>query len=238
MASQSHHVSDLLKATDYPHEAHLRVYQRWADGRPVLSEEDALRGRQTGWSEWIEAWNGVAYRYVSFDEYGKELDAKLPGTGFVDSRYEQERCLFGFFVTGLSVLECTCYTAYAIGAAIAPDFFPFESQQSMQAVSISSTVGRYKRSPFKETGLHKALAQLNKDRALTDWRRRRNFIAHRAAPPRVVILGQSRPDLWMGQELTPDTVESNRTWLVAHAHTLAEAIEEFTTDHVPVRTYE
>jgi hypothetical protein len=95
---------------DFPKGVHERVQQRVDEYRQQAGDDL--------WREFIEAWNGVKYRFMSTAENSDAYTTSVRQTGSATSgkpRYEQERELFEFFFNGQSAVESACYGLYVIG---------------------------------------------------------------------------------------------------------------------------
>src|SRR3989442_15988282 len=74
------------------------------------------------------AWNAVAYRFIATAEDDEAFSQSVRAYGGAPSpkqRYEQERCLFGFFTAGLATLESFCYGLFAVASIVDPTNFLF-----------------------------------------------------------------------------------------------------------------
>lgn len=99
---------------------------------PALLSHEALfdpheKKRHFDWS-----WQAVRYRYRSCAECQDEFKALLhnasdvwrAGWGDEELTYKLERCIYMFFMSGLSVFDSFSFCLYFFGHAIQPDAFP------------------------------------------------------------------------------------------------------------------
>jgi hypothetical protein len=89
---------------------------------------DTLRRRLN--FDW--AWQAVRYRYRGASEANEEFQTLLAeppelwaaGWGDEEFAYKLERCIYTFFVSGLSVFDSFAYGLYFLGHSVAPASFP------------------------------------------------------------------------------------------------------------------
>lgn len=97
----------------------------------AISDEnlnDPLRRRLN--FDW--AWQAVRYRYRGASKANEEFKALLAdppeqwaaGWGDEEFAYKLERCIYTFFVSGLSVFDSFAYCLHFLGHSIAPVSFP------------------------------------------------------------------------------------------------------------------
>jgi hypothetical protein len=99
--------------------------------------------------------------------------------------YREERDLFGFFVSGLSVLDSFSFLMYFAGAQLRPTVFRTERPGQLGSITIASTAEAYGKA-FPNDPFTSSLIGLKDDPKLKEWRNVRNVLAHRAAPGRVI----------------------------------------------------
>lgn len=137
----------------------------------------------------IGAWNAISYRYMAFAEYDQQFTASVvmhgPGPGH-PIRFEQERDLFGFFSSGVSVFDAFCFGTFAIGALTGSTDFCLVSAKD-EEVRWKSLLSAYTKS-FATDPVVPMLKRIDTDRALVEIRAVRNVLTHRAAPPRQFAL--------------------------------------------------
>jgi hypothetical protein len=140
----------------------------------------------------VGAWSAISYRYMAVAEYDQHLTASFstqPGAGH-PIRYQQERDLFGFFRSGLSVFDAFCFGSFAIGAMTGSTDFPFATERDEQKVNFKSLIAAYKKS-FATYPIVPVLVGIDSDPAIDRLRYVRNILTHRATPPRQFNLAVS-----------------------------------------------
>ncbi len=190
---------------------------------------------QPQWSEYAPAWSAVATRFYACAEYDEAFSRSI-GTNDAPpqpERYHQERNLFGFFITGLSVIESACYGLYAIASMLDDVYFPIRKAGHKKAISPESTADRF-RTTFPTEALSRALNKMVNSQEYEDWKEIRNILAHRGSPGRVIHAtigsGDNRGDaLWLhGISLNVSTTPSRRAWLASTLGTLIREADSFT----------
>lgn len=137
-------------------------------------------------THFIGAWNAISYRYKAVAEYDQQLTASIvthgPGAGD-PNRYEQERDLFEFFSSGVSVFDAFCFGAFAIGAFASPTHFPLNTDSDERKVNWKSLLQAYNES-FATDPITLVLHTVKADAALKAIRRVRDILTHRSSPAR------------------------------------------------------
>ncbi len=89
----------------------------------------------------IGAMRAIAYRFVALAEYDGRFTASVKAHGPApdpQTRYEQERDLFGFFSNGYAVFETFCFLLFAIGALTGEGNFPLATDSDERNVKWST----------------------------------------------------------------------------------------------------
>lgn len=190
------------------------------------------------WREWAAGWNGVAYRFRAAAEYDETFTSSYrqhSATPAFHERFRQEAALFGFFVSALSTLECAAYAAFALGALANPAAFPMATPRDLRHINLRSTSGAFSKA-FPTHVLTGEFAALRADRTLAEIEAMRNFLVHRAQPPRGFVqdIGASipKPTSWGGLVLDETLTTSRRAWLAARLDRLLTAVEGFVAAHL------
>jgi len=190
------------------------------------------------WQQWLSAWKGIAYRFRSCAEHD-EAFAKLidtlgdnPGP---PGNYHQDRELFGFFVTGLSAIESTCYGLFAVGSILDSSSFPFTTEQHMRKADTPKTIRRFTVS-FPNDGITTALQRITSEQEYRNWKDARNALAHRISPGRRIYGSMGGPSMtseWLLQNMPMDAAStaSRRRWLAGSLHHLLTEADDFTAKH-------
>ncbi len=146
---------------DFPSKPYGDVYQRLAN---ALANQQP---QHPSWLEYSAAWVGLEYRFRSCAEHDEAFTESVKEFGdapALSERYNQERNLFGFFVTGLSAIECACYGLFAIGSMLHPNGFPFTTADDKRLVSPKRTLEKYEaKDAFPREGLVCVLRRIMDD---------------------------------------------------------------------------
>lgn len=183
------------------------------------------------------AFKGVAYRYRAMAEYQVAFEASISDEGGAapqaDEEFDQERCLFGFFVSGLASLESLSFAVHAIGAHYAPGQFGTD-ESALRGVTPESVADALA-DKWSSAAISGALGGLIKDEAYRAWKAVRNVLSHRMVPPRLILISSHEPtrSLWhftkakLADVDEPlDAVTSRRReWMSEEVVHLWEAIE-------------
>jgi hypothetical protein len=146
------------------------------------------RSSHSAHTRFVSAWSAVSYRYMAVSEYDGWFTASIvsagPGPG-QPIRYEQERDLFNFFSTGVSVFDAFCFGAFAIGAHTGSIDFKLAGDSDERRVDWKRLVSAYTKS-FVNDPIISVLISIDTDKALGEIRDARNILMHRAVPPRQI----------------------------------------------------
>ena len=97
-------------------------------------------------THFISAWSAISYRYKAVAEHDQQFTASIgthgPGAGG-PIRYEQERDLFEFFSSGVSVFDAFCFGAFAIGALTGSTDFPIITEKDQRNVNWKNLLEAY-----------------------------------------------------------------------------------------------
>ena len=173
------------------------------------------------WDQYRGAWSAIAYRYRTCAESDEAFTRSIKiqgGAPPAPYRYEQERDLFLFFVSGWSSLEAFCYGIYAIAAFINPENFPMGTNSDRRAVNPEFTSKRLQ-DIFPGEQLTSTLKSVLDTYEMREWKEIRNVLIHRAHPGREFCVGGPPPDLstssrWkVGIDIDVKTTSVRRLWL-------------------------
>ncbi len=167
---------------DFPSAAYGAVQACMQNRRP---ENEDL------WDQYGGAWRAIAYRYRTCAESDEAFTRSIKiqgGTPPAPYRYEQERDLFLFFVSGWSSLEAFCYGIYAITAFITPENFPMGTNSERRDVNPKSTSKRLQ-DIFPGEQLTSTLNSVLATPEMREWKEIRNVLIHRTHPGREISVG-------------------------------------------------
>jgi hypothetical protein len=145
----------------------------------------AANDKNPAHKNFVGAWSAISYRYMAVAEYDQQLTASLstqPGAGN-PIRYQQERDLFGFFSSGLSVFDAFCFGSFAIGAITGSTDFPFATEKDERNVNWKSLIAAYTKS-FGADPIVPVLVGIDRNPVIERLRYNRNILTHRATYPR------------------------------------------------------
>lgn len=216
--------------------------------RLVITRKSNRPLDSTALSQFQRGWNAVAYRFRATAEHdegftralSEESDAQTAQdtVSVFEIKHLEERELFGFFVTGFSVLESFAYSMFAVGSMVNSPAFPMQTPQDRRKVSLLETqqrlLGNYP-SEQLATALQSCLVSPD----FQQWKDIRNTLTHRASPPRLyrqtVSVGAPTTGVtswdaeWpeFGVSLNETTTSIRRSWLAATTEKLLKAANEF-----------
>ena len=187
---------------------------------------------------------GVLYRLRSTVEYSEELIECVRRAGdspSTEARYQQERQLFGFFVSGIAALDCFSFFIYFAAAYLQPERFPTRKPGDIKAITLKRTSDNFGNA-FPGEPITTALANLVNDQWFKDWDELRNILAHRAVLGRIVYasFGTSSPpnmpsewkiDANRTLKIDEDVTTTRLNWLVITLAGLISAADEFATKY-------
>lgn len=216
---------------DFANKPYDEVYQRLAN---ALGQQP----QHSSWPEYSAAWTGLMYRFRSCAEHDEAFTKSVNEFGDTpgrSERYNQERDLFGFFVTGLSAIECACYGLFAIGSMLSPTGFPFTTDRARRNVNLNKTLEEYKNA-YPNEGVVRVLQRIINEQQYIDWKYARNVLAHRSNPGRIIYgstRGPANTTEWELQGIPIDSTAtaSRREWLANSLRDLLTEAEHFTVKH-------
>jgi hypothetical protein len=190
------------------------------------------------------AWNAVANRFLSCTEHDAAFNESVRRAGNAPGhleRYIQDNSLFGFFVTGLSVIESFFFGLHAIAAMTGSSNFPMQSDAQLRQVTPESTISRFETAfpadpilvSFESIRTKSGEGKSVNAPPYEEWREVRNVLAHRSAPGRIItptnVPGSQIPDVWRLKDLAIDEslTASRRQWLTGTLADLLAATERF-----------
>lgn len=182
--------------------------------------------------EYYGAENGVAYRFRACCEYSDDYVASGTANSLPEDRHYQEKALFGFFVSGFSVIESFCYGAFMVGALIDPLTFPIKTDKALKDINPNSTATAFSKSKLSGEPISSLFAALFKHVSYEEWATIRNLLAHRQTPGRHFNVGGPGPFVvWkpgLDVELNADTTSHRKKWLATTLTSLMEALDGLT----------
>jgi hypothetical protein len=186
----------------------------------------------------------VRYRLRACADYSEEFTRSIQlfrnGVSGVE-RYQQDRQLFGFFLSGYAALDSFSFFMHFTAAHLKPCQFQTELPGQIKRIDFKHISEHSFPKGFANEPITTELIRVAADPMLKEWYDIRNILAHRAAPARLLYAssGSSVPDpaadwkidskrtIPMDERLTP----SRLTWLVSTLTRLVAAASEFTHQH-------
>jgi hypothetical protein len=187
------------------------------------------------WREAASAWVALRYRFLACAEHDNAFTESLDTFGHAPPphpRYVQEKHLFGFFVTGLSCVECFAYAAYIAASWARPHVFPTATARDLRRINLGTTADGLTRE-FAGDTLATALQTFADSTDLDEWATVRHVLTHRAHPGRsfstsIPPVPQDSEAGWFGGvTINHTTTRDRRAWLAGSLHTLMTAAGEF-----------
>lgn len=216
---------------DFADDLYDGIYQRVAE---VLANQQP---QPPSWPEYSGAWLGLTNRFRScaeHDEAFTESVSKFGDTPAWPERYKQKRDLFGFFVNGLSAVECACYGLFAVGSWLNSSQFALTTDADKRRVSPEWTLKRFEIA-FPNEGLTRALQRILGSREYSDWKDARNVLSHRSQPGRIIYLSNVTPRTaeWVLQNIPMDNTATafRRKWLAESLRYLLTEADAFSAKH-------
>ena len=146
------------------------------------------------------AWRAVRFRYRLCAECNEEYRTLLAGGSELwrewgedeEQNYKLERCIYIFFMGGLSVFESLSFCLYFLGAALRPEDFPHVSK--LRRIDLKVT-GKAFATAFPQATITRHLAELPRSPAFVAIEAIRNIVAHRLSGRRNIrVWGTRHPD--------------------------------------------
>jgi hypothetical protein len=192
------------------------------------------------WGEYAGAWIALSYRFYSCAEYSDSFTESLQthgGTAQALECYRQERDLYNFFVSGLSAIESFYYGLFAVASMLDSNTFPVQTDEGKRTKP-EGVVRRFL-ARFPNENVTTTMQNLLADKAYKEWNDRRNILAHRNTPGRLmsirVTMGRVDanygPLRWGEIDLDERTTPSRRQWLAETLRDLLSAADTFTANH-------
>lgn len=205
----------------------------------------------TEFAEYGGGWNALAYRFSYTADNDDEFREALKN----NDRYLQERGLFGFFVSGLSVVESFSYALYFIGSILDAARFPISTEEDLRNVNPGRTANRFQ-AAFPGSDISDVVSNVVKSNSFTEWKLVRNILAHRSTPGRHISVElapeqftitdspespppapsptqqQRRTDVWklQGLSIDEDLTSGRRAWIAGVLADLMQSARRFVDD--------
>lgn len=188
------------------------------------------------WRDYASARNGILYRFLTAadadEAYGQA--SALPND-VAEKRYAEEKALFAFFTSLVSLVELLCYCSFAIGAMANGAVFPLATEQERRCVNPQRAKNKFV-SAYGAEAITRALKNLLS--TYKEANELRNVLSHRGAPPRKVFLhlgghGRDRTEWGPGPfEIDANTTANLRPWMTQHTAACLSALCEFAESHL------
>jgi hypothetical protein len=158
---------------------------------PALMSDEALFDPQEKRRHFEWSWQAVRYRYRSCAQCQDEFKALLAnaseawraGWGDEELNYKLERCVYMFFMSGVSVFDSFAFSLYFLGHAIQPGAFP--EVANPRHITWRVTAKAYS-AAFPHAKLTRLLAALPDDTGFSTIDAVRNLVGHRISGRRSI----------------------------------------------------
>ncbi len=175
----------------FPEQTFQEFGRRAAGWFPPLRSTEDLDDPLQKRRHFERSWVAVAYRYRACAEHNEEFKVLLHNAGDLwrewgadeEQNYRFERCLYEFFLSGLSVFESFAFSLYFVGAVMRPGEFPHAEQP--KKITVERTVNAF-RASFPEAAITQRLSALPEAPAFETLNTIRNILGHRLAGRRNV----------------------------------------------------
>jgi hypothetical protein len=249
-------MTDIVMPPSFPTTEFRAFGQAASKFFPSLFSDEALFDPQEKRRNCEWAWQAVRYRYRSCVECQDEFKALLANAGeewqagWPDEEltYKLERCIYIFFMSGLSVFDSFAFSLYYLGHAIQPRAFP--DVANPRKISRAATARAYG-AAFPHAQITGLLSALQSDAGFDTIDTVRNLLGHRTSGRRSIAaslaphLDGTRTEwreawhlpgaagkLVFDEELLQRHLEDITRLLTA----LASAANEFVQNHQPVQS--
>ena len=147
----------------------------------------ARRSGEPTYTDCFDAWRAVAYRFWALAEYDASFTKSISIFGAAcneTERFSQERDLFGFFSSAMSVFEAYSLAMYIAGSWLAPAVF----NAKIKNITIEETLKAYN-TIFHADAISQALDATVHDQVFEEFKRLRIVLFHRAVRARSINIG-------------------------------------------------
>ncbi|HEY7835067.1 MAG TPA: hypothetical protein VIG30_15940 [Ktedonobacterales bacterium] len=236
------------------------VRRAWTRAKEITDQRyGAWELRKFEYQHFYSAWVGLAFRFRDCASHDRTFTASFQqthGEATEEALYEEDAALFGFFLKGLSVLDCLAYGLYALGALIrmptnVPSTppsaaFPLldpKSAKLFRSITLESTQEAFVRE-FMGQSITDHLTEIRRDPHYSKWKEIRNVLAHRAASAgraldysrSLVAQSAIPPDVtqWGGDiPLSVETTSARYAWLRETINASLQAVAAFAAAELP-----
>src|SRR6266513_4666319 len=166
---------------DFPTATYNEFHEKISPLQPKHSE---------AYKHYAGGWNAVAYRFASAADYDREFTRSIQTSTCVTERNIQEHSLFGFFMSGVAVLDSAAYALYAVAYMIAPGKFLLTELHRIAFSSVAVSFATH----FSADPLASTLKAISENPEMIQLREIRNVLGHRASTTRA--FGPSATGIW------------------------------------------
>lgn len=238
------------------------IRRAWTRAKEITDQRQAYWDlRKFEYQHFYSAWVGLAFRFRDCAAHDRIFTASFQqshGEATEEALYEEDAALFGFFLKGISVLDCLAYSLYALGALVRtptdvpsvppPAAFPLldpQAAKKLRDITFERTQETFGRE-FAGQPITDQLTRIRQDPSYSEWKKIRNVLAHRAASAgRTLDYSRSLvsrtglpPDVtqWGGDiPLGVETTSARYAWLRETISTSLQAVAAFAAAELPYR---
>lgn len=189
------------------------------------------------YKKFVGGWSALSYRYAEATECVDEFEQSIVANGTAPAqpeRYEQERILFDFFGSALSVFEAGAYAMFAAASLANSSGFPLATAQDERKVTPANLrkqlIAHFPNDPFTS-----AWGAVLDDPRYLSLHHVRNVLTHRIAVSRHHSLGgaQHGTSVWelTGAPITKDMLKPYASDLNDLLTAFLPAAEQFGLAH-------
>jgi hypothetical protein len=203
---------------------------------PKLQQEDL--------NNFLGAENGIRYRFRACADYSGSWTNSFRMHGDappMPERYHQDHTLYGFFLSGQSVLDSFSFFLYFLASTLNQAHFPTNDPNQYWKINCKFIADKFE-AAYPEEEITVALLALVTNHEFKQWSIFRNILAHRAAPGRKLNMGSNPgslipPSTWnidpSGETFFDDTLTEFRlAWLLDTLVAMLDATEQFASKQI------
>jgi hypothetical protein len=244
--------------------------ETWAEPlrRAWKRADEIVEQRHASWNlhryeyqQFYSAWAGIAFRLRACAAHDAAFTSSFGRRGGAlddEELFAEDEALFGFFMNGLSALECLCYGLYALGALVCtptgtpsvppPPDFPLlvpAAPEKLRLIGLGRTLDAFT-TRFPTSTITDCLKALKDDTTYSEWKDIRNVLAHHTASAGRTLdySGSSAPFLWNGPPqavkqwggdiaLSAESTTARYQWLREKVDSILGATAAFSADELP-----
>jgi hypothetical protein len=173
------------------------------------------------------AWNAVRLRFGGMDLDIDQFEESLASYGLgpeLPGRIPQERSLYGFFASSVSIFDAAHFALYILGRFISPENFKLEERK----IDRLKTVSTYAKA-FPDDAVNDTLKAVSDSQGLQEIIDTRNILTHRLVFGRTFHMGGDLDGraTWGAEDLSSGMLNARRELVVSLLDDLGGAARDF-----------